>query len=228
MTRVLALVALIVSAMLALPTAAQAQNWDATFAATQGGHRLGNPRAAVRLTAYVSYTCPHCYDFEMAADAPLRLNYIQPGRVSLEVRSMIRNPVDLAATLAVECGAEDKFWANHRAMFRAQPRWSSVMALASRSQQARWSSGTFGERMRAIASDLDFYGVLEPRGYTRAQLDQCLTDEANARAISTRSQADWEASGISGTPGFAINGTTAANVHTWPALRARLDAALGQ
>ncbi len=206
---------------------AQAQNWDATYAATpEGGHRLGNPRAATRLISFVSYTCPHCYDFEVTADGPLRISYVQTGQVSVEVRSLLRNAVDLAMTLAAECGAEDKFWANHRALFRAHPRIMGQVQLATAAQQTRWNTGTTGARMRAIAADIDLYGVMEPRGYTRVQLDQCLNDEAAARAIATRSQADWSRFNVEGTPSFAINGTLVAGVHSWAALRPRLDAAV--
>jgi protein-disulfide isomerase len=155
----------------------------------------------------------------------LRLAYVQPGRVSLEVRSVIRNPIDLAATLAVECGEESRFWANHRAMFRAQGRWLATASAATAAQQARWTSGAFGARMRAIAADLDFYGVMEPRGYTRAQLDQCLSSETEARRIAESARADSTRWNIPGTPSFALNGTLLADVYDWPALQRRLDAA---
>lgn len=203
-----------------------AQNWDATFAATDGGHRLGNPQAATRLITFVSYTCPHCASFETQSEGPLRLAYVQPGRVSLEVRHVIRNPVDLAAALSAECGAEDKFWGNHRAILRAQDRWLAAARAATPAQQARWASGTTGSRMRAIAADLDFYELLEPRGYSVAQLDQCLNNEAEARRIAETARADavrWE---IPGTPSFALNGSMLPGVHGWPALQAQLDAAI--
>lgn len=202
-----------------------AQNWDATHAATAGGHRMGNPAAANTLIAFVSYSCPHCGNFEAQSEGPLRLAYVQPGRVSVEVRSVIRNPIDLAATLAVECGAESRFWANHRAMFRAQSRWLAVASSASASQQARWTSGTVGARMRAIAADLDFYRIMEPRGYTRAQLDQCLSSETEARRIAESARADATRWNIPGTPSFALNGTLLANVFDWAALQRSLDAA---
>jgi protein-disulfide isomerase len=221
--------ALTVSLLLALLplTAAKAQNWDATFAATpEGGHRLGNPRAPTRLITFISYTCPHCYDFEIAAEGPLRISYVQTGRVSLEVRPMLRNAVDLALTLAAECGVEDKFWANHRAIIRAHPRIMGQVQLATAAQQARWNSGAVSGRMRAIASDIDLYTVMEPRGYSRTQLDQCLGDEARAQAIATRSQGDWGRFNIEGTPSFAINGTLVADTYGWPGLRTRLDAAV--
>ena len=45
-------------------TMVAAQNWDATHVATDGGHRVGNPAATTQLITFVSYTCPHCANFE--------------------------------------------------------------------------------------------------------------------------------------------------------------------
>ncbi|HSG57761.1 MAG TPA: thioredoxin domain-containing protein [Paracoccaceae bacterium] len=207
-------------------TAVVAQNWDATYAATTGGHLLGNPQASTKLITFVSYSCPHCASFETQSEGPLRLAYVQPGRVNVEVRHVIRNSVDLAAALAAECGAESKFWGNHRAILRDQTRWLGVASNASAAQQARWASGTVGARMQAIAADLDFYEVMEPRGYTVAQLDQCLTNEAEARRIAETARDDNTRWSIPGTPSFAINGTLQEGVHSWSALQGRLDAAI--
>ncbi len=207
-------------------TAVVAQNWDATYAATTGGHLLGNPQASTKLITFVSYSCPHCASFETQSEGPLRLAYVQPGRVNVELRHVIRNSVDLAAALAAECGAESKFWGNHRAILRDQPRWLGVASSATAAQQARWASGTVGARMRAIAADLDFYEVMEPRGYTVAQLDQCLTNEAEARRIAETARDDNTRWSIPGTPSFAINGTLQDGVHSWNALQGRLDSAI--
>ncbi|TIX50533.1 thioredoxin domain-containing protein [Alteraurantiacibacter aquimixticola] len=202
-----------------------AQNWDATFVETPTGHRLGNPDAATKLIAFVSYSCPHCAQFEVQSDAPLRLQYIQPGTVNMEVRNVIRNPLDIAAALAAQCGPENRFWGNHRALLRAQEEWMEVAVNASPAQRARWTTGTFGSRMRAIASDLDFYDLLERRGYSRPELDRCLNDETTARALVAQMEADREQWAISGTPSFVVNGTLQEGVHDWASLRPRLATA---
>lgn len=199
-----------------------AQNWDATFVRSEEGHRLGNPEAETQLIAFVSYSCPHCASFEMESDAPLRLGYVMPGTVNLEVRHVIRNPLDLAAALTSECGDEDKFWGNHRAIMRAQDEWLQVAIDAQPSQTARWTSGDMASRMRAIASDLDFYDLMKPRGYSAAQLDQCLGDDAAMRDIVARMQADNANFEIPGTPSFAVNGTMLPGIHSWGALEPHL------
>lgn len=224
----MALAAVALVALAASPATAQSQprrNWLTTIAETTGGHLMGNPRAATKLTVFISYSCPHCAAFETESDAPLRAAYIQPGKVSLEVRPFLRNVLDVAATLAVECGPESRFWANHRAMLRAQGTWMDVAVNATPAQQQRWNTGPIGQRLRAVAGDMGWYELLAPRGYTRAQLDLCLNDEAAARALSARSQADGTRYNIPGTPAMLLNDRLQANVFDWASLRPLLDAA---
>lgn len=228
MTLKFAVIALAALSLATVPDAAQAQarrNWGTTFAETTGGHLLGNPQAATKVTVFISYSCPHCAAFEQASDAPMRVSYIQPGKVSLEVRPYLRNVLDIAATLAVECGPESRFWANHRTMLRAQGQWLQIAANASTAQQGRWNSGPLPQRLRAIAADLGFYRLMEPRGYSTAQLDRCLNDEPAARALAERSQADGTRYSIPGTPSILINDRLQADVFDWASLRPLLDAA---
>ena len=162
--------ALAISAPVAITAAAAAQaNWNSTFATTDAGHKVGNPKAAKSLIAFVSYSCPHCASFEKESDAPLRAGYIQSGKVSVEVQHVIRNPIDLAAALSTECGEPTRFFERHRAMMLSHESWMAKAREATPAQQQRWMSGDLGGRMRAIASDLDFYAVMEQRGLSRAQ-----------------------------------------------------------
>ncbi len=215
---------MVAAALLAVASPAVAQNWNTTFAATGVGHRVGNPEAATTLLTFVSYTCPHCAEFEQQSDAALRVGYIHPGKVLVEVRHLIRNPIDLAAALATECGPSPRFFARHRAMMGAHERWMAKARAATPAQQQRWSTGAMDGRMRAIASDLDFYELMEPFGLSIAQLDRCLTDEARARAIAATSQEEGARFGVTGTPSFAVDGALLEGVHTWPALQRVLDA----
>lgn len=209
------------------PALAQSGNggWNTTYATTEGGHRVGNPEAATRLITFVSYSCPHCATFEKESEAALRAGYIQNGKLSLEVRHVIRNPIDLAAALATECGTGNGFFARHRAMMAAQPGWLATLGKATEAQQQRWTSGTLAARMQAIAADLDFYELMEPRGASRAQLDRCLADEARANAIVEHAAADSERYAIPGTPSFVVNGKLLEGVHRWSGLKPALDSA---
>ena len=108
---------------------------------------------------------------------------------------------------------------------RTQNEWVARGRALSQAQQARWAAGDWGTRMRAIASDLDFYEMMEPRGLTRSQLDACLTDQARAERIVAQSEASSSQFGVQGTPSFVLGGTLLDGVHSWQQLREVLVAA---
>ena len=121
---------------------------------------------------------------------------------------------------------KEKFFQNHAMFMLSQEQWIAKAQSASEAQRQRWSSGTFPARWRAIAGDLGFYAMMESRGYTRTQTDQCLANETLGRAIVDQSNAGAEAFGVTGTPSFALNGKLLTGVHTWDTLREAVTPAL--
>ena len=165
-------------------------NWIAAIAETQGGHRIGNPDAEAKLVEFASYTCSHCATFARTGDGAIKSLYVPTGKISYEIRHLVRDPVDLTATLATRCGPGESFFKNHEAIMSRHPQWMAKIKTLSQAQMARWQTGSFGTRAQAIASDLGFYDIMAVRGYSRSQLDKCLTDERSAQAIAAQSQAD--------------------------------------
>lgn len=193
---------------------------------TDGGHRIGNSEAKVSVTEFVSYTCPACANFVKDGDGALELGYVSTGKVTMEIRHIIRDPVDLTAAMLTNCGAVSKFPQNHKAFMLTQAKWLPLIGSASKAQRNRWFSGTNASRRRAIASDMGFYPIMERRGYRRTQIDQCLANEAKATSMAETSQKDSERYFISGTPSFALNGVTLAGTHSWSLLEPQIKARL--
>ncbi|MCK9543989.1 MAG: DsbA family protein [Novosphingobium sp.] len=219
---------LAVAGTAALPGAVHAAhpNWLTTIAVTESGsHVLGNPDAGVKVTEWVSYTCSHCAHFQRASEAPLRLAYVQPGKVSVEVRHLVRDPVDLTVAMLANCGDPKKFFANHHLFLQTQDTWLKAASRAGAAQQQRWANGPMAGRFRAIASDLGLFAIMERRGYTRADADRCLTDEAMTRRLVAERQAAGE-QGVQGTPSFLLNGALLDDTHDWPGLEAAIKARL--
>jgi protein-disulfide isomerase len=218
---------LAVSAAAALSiAAAPAANWNLAVAVTPAGsHVLGNPAAKVKLTEFVSYTCPHCAAFEREADGPLRLAYVRQGKVSVEVQHMLRDPIDLTVAMLTNCGPKDKFFINHGMFMRSQATWIKPMISASGAQRSRWTSGDMGARNRAIAADFHFYDMMATRGYDRQTVERCLTDKAMADRLARQAQAASDL-GVQATPSFAINGTLLAGTNEWSVLQPQIDVAL--
>ena len=196
-------------------------NWDSVVAKTEAGHLVGNPDAKVKLTQFFSYTCPHCAEFAQQAEGAIKIGYLMPGKVSVEYRHLIRDPVDLAVGMLVNCGATAKFTRNHEAFILGQSRWIGPLASSTAAQQQRWrTSGAVGRR--AIATDFGFYAIMERRGYRRTDVDRCLADNAHATRLAQTSAKEWARPGIHATPSFAINGVVMPGTHSWAALERQL------
>jgi len=210
----LALFALLASAAPAAPT-----NWLANVTVTpEGSHILGNPKAPVKLTAWVSYTCPHCAEFEKVSDAPLRLAYVAQGKVAYEIKHILRDPVDATVAQLTNCGPKERFFGNHAVFFRRQDEWIKTLAGSTESQRARWSTGDYAARRRAIASDFHFYEIMEQRGYRRTDVDRCLADNALAERIAAQT-AEAVKIGFQGTPSFSLNGAPLFGTYSWQQLQ---------
>ncbi|MBD3730358.1 MAG: thioredoxin domain-containing protein [Sphingomonadales bacterium] len=208
----------------ALMLSAASSNWNATVTQVANGHIVGNPDAPHTLVEWVSYTCPHCGHFARDGDGALAIAYVGPGKLKHEIRPIIRNGVDLAATMLVNCGAPAKFPQNHAAFFYAQEKFLPIMASASKGQTDRWGDYTHAAGRRAIAADLGFYDIMERRGYSRVEADRCMADDAAAKAILDTSEAEYNGNYLTGTPSFAIDGIVLAGTFDWAMLQPQLDA----
>lgn len=206
----------------ALTTTASA-DWATRLEARDSGHVLGNPEADTRLVEFMSYTCSHCAEFARTGDAAIKLFLVPQGKVSFEIRHLLRDPIDLTATLLTHCGDSSDFMRNHHAIISRQAEWLAAARATSQAQRTRWSFGTNVARRRAIASDLGFYAIMEDRGYTRAQLDRCLADEAKANVLAEATQRDVTELGLQGTPSFVLDGKLLDGVHSWDALKPVLE-----
>jgi protein-disulfide isomerase len=204
--------------------AAAAHNWLATTAVTPAGHRLGNPAAPTKLIEFVSYTCPHCGHFFKEADGAIKIAYVQPGKISVEIHHVIRDPIDLAAVVLANCGDPKKFFGNHDMFFAQQDKWLAKMDDMSAAQEKRWFSGPLPQRMRAVASDFGFYDMMETRGYSRSQTDACLGNAKRIETLFDRAKADNDKYNVHSTPSFVVNGKTL-DIHTWDELRKVLSPA---
>lgn len=203
---------------------AAAHNWNGTIAvAPNGAHTLGNPDAPLKLTEYVSYTCPHCAHFTQQAEAPLRLTVVPRGQVSVTVSNVLRNAVDVAAALIVNCGDDKRFFVRHNAMLASQEKWIAHAENLSEAQQQRWGNGPLPQRLRAIASDVGFYEMAQNWGMGRPQADRCLGDTAMLDKLKAQQDAA-NTIGVKGTPSFSINGALIDDAYSWDALQPILSA----
>ncbi len=198
-------------------------NWQAVIARTERGHRIGNPRAKSTMIEFISYTCPHCATFTDEGEPGIDLTLIIPGTMNLEVRPVIRNPLDLAVSLLAGCGPVSGFKDRHRMLMKSQATWLEKARMAPRSQQEIWFRGDRDARMNA-ASALGLVDMLAKPDLPRTAIHACLMDDTAAAKLLDNSDADRAEFAFPGTPSFALDGKLVENAHDWKALYPVLSA----
>jgi hypothetical protein len=198
-------------------------NWSATVTRTERGHLIGNPKAEAKLIEFISYTCPHCAHFAMEGDPAIDLTLLGPGKMSVEVRPVIRNVLDLIVTLMVQCGDPSGFKDRHRAFMYSQNQWLAKFMNAPRSQQEIWARGNKADRMNA-ASALGLADILVQRGQPLAEVNACVMNDTAVNTIMRASVEDRSEFQYPGTPSFALDGKLLNEVHDWSALYPVLSA----
>ena len=202
-------------------------DWRQTFAATpEGGFRIGNPDAKVKLVEFASLTCPHCAEFHEAGMATIRDKYVASGNVSYEFRNFILNGPDYAASMLARCQGPEAFFGLLGAFFTDQASWVEPFTKLTPEDNKRLSALPEDQQIAALAQlgKLDEY--VRARGIPRAKFDQCLADQAQLKQLATLRTEATEKYKLTGTPGFIINDVTQTDVYNWADLEPKLKAAL--
>ncbi len=202
-------------------------NWTTYAVATpEGGFRLGNPNARVKLIEFASLTCPHCKDFHAAAFETIRSKYVASGNVSFEYRNFVLNGPDFAASVLARCQGARPFFGLLNAFYQDQTSWIEPFTKMTPADQQRLQGMSEDKQIAALAEigGLDTY--VRARGIPRAKFDQCLADKGAVKALTdlrTQATDTWK---LTGTPGFILNGKVQENVYDWAQLEPRLQQAL--
>lgn len=207
------------------PAEAQPQrDWTKTVVATpEGGIRMGNPDAAVKVVEFVSLTCGHCGDFAKTGAPALVRDYVQSGRASFELRP---HPFDIVAATGAQigrCAAPAKGFALKHEILTTQESWFAKLNGLTDAQVKAIEAAAPGRQRQLIAAALGLDVIAARHGLTARRLNVCLADDAAAGRIAAIKQAGEQA-GVSGTPSFLVNGRLAQNVHDWTALEPLLRA----
>jgi protein-disulfide isomerase len=115
---------------------APARDWSKTVVATpEGGFRMGNPAAKVKLVEISSLACSRCKAFEDEAEPTLVDKYVKPGNVSWEFRPfVIHGQIDLAAILLMRCNGVKAFFPLAQALYYDQAVWLAKLASAPKAR----------------------------------------------------------------------------------------------
>ena len=205
-------------------------DWTQTVQETpEGGYRMGNPDAPVKLVEYASIGCHVCADFSDAAHEKLTNEYVRSGQVSWEYRPLMLFPTDPGMFLMLKCQGPQPFFALAEQLYRTQQGesgWMNRTRTLTEAQLAQLQAMPAPVQAGALVKAIRMDEFFRQRGLPQARIDACLADRAQLQKLAdTTSLGQRE--GVTGTPSFFINGKRE-EVTAWSALEPRLRAAIGQ
>jgi protein-disulfide isomerase len=193
---------------------APARDWTRNVVMTpEGGFRMGNPAARVKLVEYGSMTCPHCAEFAEQGDASLKA-YVRRGTVSFEFRNYVLNGIDVTASLLARCSGPAGFFPMTHRLYATQAEWVGRISGLSQAEKDALRALPERQRLPRLAQVGGLTQIAGLHGVAPARANQCLADPAGIDRLNRIGEAA-AAAGVQGTPTFFINGVRA-EVNTWP------------
>lgn len=153
---------------------------------------LGDADAPITVIEYASFTCPHCASFHATTYPKLKADYIDTGKVKFVFREVYFDRFGLWASLIARCGGQERFFGITDLLFKGQSDWSRA-----------------GNPV-AIADSIRKVGRLA--GLGDEQLQSCLQNEDEAKALVAWYQNNAAKDNVTGTPSFVINGEKFSNM----------------
>jgi len=207
--------------------AAPQGDWTQVVSETpEGGYRMGNPEAPVKLVEYASLSCPYCARFDAEGVPTLRDKYVKSGQVSWEYRPYMNHPTDPALVVLVRCQGPDTFFGLADQLYQSQATWFGRVADAPPAQLNAMQNLPPMQRNAAMVKLAQLDEFFRQRGMPQSKIDSCLASQANldkALEITNRGNKD----GINGTPNFMINGKLRPEAQDWKTLEPSLRGAIG-
>jgi protein-disulfide isomerase len=164
----------------------------------------GSADAPVTIVEYYDLQCPNCANWEATVAPLIEQQYIDTGKVRLEVREFpFLGNESTRAALATECaGEQGQFWQFRDALFRNQ----------RGENQGRFSDAN----LKAFAAKM---------GMDANALGACMDSGRYADRIQSDLSAG-KAAGVTGTPAFLINGRLILGNLPFTQFKAAIDQAL--
>lgn len=185
------------------------KTWSDVVSKTpEGGYRMGNPDAPIKLVEYGALSCSHCAKVATEGFGTLRDTYINSGRVSYEVRFFMLNVYDIVATLQATCGSTEAVLPLAEQFWAWQPNMFQKLQAAGEAKLQGIQSLPKDQQMAALSEVSGMTEFFTSRGIARDQAKACLADAAKAQALADQTEKATKDLNITGTPTFLINGNT--------------------
>lgn len=200
------------------------KNWVETVVKTpEGGFRMGNPDAPLKIVEFGSRLCPACKALNDDGLETLKADYVATGKVSYEFREFpVHGPLDFASILLGQCtGDPATFFPILDQMFKNQETiLTNAQAVGTKLQAT--PNATPNQVAVAFGEGLGLIDFMKQRGLPEDKARACLNDPAGIKRIVDGAQAANEKFQIQGTPTLILNGVKLENVGDWKGLQAAL------
>ncbi|HEX8364996.1 MAG TPA: thioredoxin domain-containing protein [Allosphingosinicella sp.] len=199
-------------------------DWTQVVSRTpEGGTRIGNPNAPVKLVEYGSLTCPACKAFSDTATQSLRDTYVRSGQVSWEFRHLIiHGAADVVLAMLSDCQPQSAFFRTIEDLYEQQP---EIVSRFEESEQRQIGAMPADQQVAAAARAMEVGGFFAQRGLPEGRQNQCLANQQAIQQLADSTNRAFSQEGVAGTPTFFLNGDKL-DVSNWrdlePLLRDRI------
>ena len=166
-------------------------------------HILGDSDAPITVVEFSDFQCPFCARFHTETFGLLKQNYIDTGKIRFVYKDYPLGFHQFAqkASETAECaGEQDKFWEMHEKLFAAGQEWQV-------------DSDTANATFKRYAKGL---------GLTSSRFDKCLDGGEMAQDVRD-DLTQGSKNGVSGTPGFFVQGRTISGAQPYAVFAGALD-----
>ena len=193
----------------------------------EGGFRMGNPNAPVKLVEYGSLGCSHCADFSEKGSAPLTNTYVKSGQVSWEFRPFLIYPTDIAATMLMRCQGPQAFFRSVEQFYSQQGELFAKVQQLSEADLQRIQSLPPEQQSAGLIRAAGIDQFFKQRGLPESRINACLADQEVMQKMVDITNNATTKEGVTGTPSFFINGSIVPNAANWETLEPALRKAIG-
>jgi protein-disulfide isomerase len=181
------------------------------------GAKIGSADAPVKITAFEDFQCPFCLKFTAEQEGEIIEQFVKTGRVQFDYQHLpILGAESVKAALASQCAADqDKFWQYHNRLFLEQARNDQI-------GNEKLNVGRFSDdNLKKFAGEV---------GLDTAEFNTCF-DSSEHLDLITEQQRVARQFGITGTPGFLVNGQplgagTPSDIDAWRQLVEQVEGAI--
>ena len=192
----------------------------------EGGYRMGNPDAPVKLIEYGSRSCPHCALFDNEGVPALRDGPVAAGKLSYEFRDYpVHGAIDMGPILLGQCVEPAQFFPMLDQMMKSQQELLAKASTLTQAEQTQLQSQPPAKVAAYLAERLGYLEFVKQRGVPEAKARACLADQQKLTDIAKSLQVADQQYQVAGTPTFIVNGKVAPNVNDWTGLKPVLAAA---